>query len=108
LVSIKEFWTLTSQNQFYKTLGKGFFYYKTFDGKFFEMMMTYHPHNLEIQNIISKCSNFKIQLLDKGVIMCMTYEQSCGLWYKKLKFKIVIIFQDDLKLWSFFKTKRRI
>jgi len=37
---------------------------KKFDGKKFEMIMTYHPHNLEIQNMISKCSNFKSQLLD--------------------------------------------
>jgi len=28
----------------------------------------------------------------KWVIMCITYEQSFGLWYKKLKFKVVIMF----------------
>jgi hypothetical protein len=29
--------------------------------------------------------------------MCITYEQSCGLWYKKLTLKIVNIFYYDLK-----------
>jgi hypothetical protein len=54
---------------------------------------------------------FKFQKLFascKWVIMYMTYEQSYGLWYKKLKLKLVIIFEHDLKFWSFFKTKCRI
>jgi hypothetical protein len=39
--------------------------------------------------------------------MCMTYEQSCDLWYKKLEIKVVIIFYYDFKLQAFFKTKFR-
>jgi len=48
--------------------------------------------------------NFKMFKFQKSFakckwdIKCMTYEQSCGLWYKKLILKIVIIFLCDLKL----------
>jgi hypothetical protein len=37
--------------------------------------------------------------------MYMIYKFFCSLWYKKLKFKIINIFWDDLKLWYLKKWK---
>ncbi len=60
-----------------------------------------NTHNLKIvvfENFKNSKYNFKRFKFQesfarcKWVIMCMTYEQSCGLRYRKLKLKIVIIF----------------
>jgi len=65
-------------------------------GKKIKMMITYHPHMKNTPNlnfvILEKFKNskyhFKIFELRKSfgkclwVIMCMTYEQSFGLWVK--------------------------
>jgi hypothetical protein len=70
------------------------------------MMITYHPHmkNTHILKIVvleifrnSKYNfkNFKFQksfARCKWVIMCITYAQSFRLQYKKLYFRIIIIF----------------
>jgi hypothetical protein len=69
-------------------------------------MITYHPHMKRIHNFsflifeIFRKSQYKFKMFKfqksnsrcKWVIMCMTYEPSRGLWYKKLNLKIGFIF----------------
>jgi hypothetical protein len=75
------------------------------------MMITNHPHmknihnskKLIFQNFKFPKYNFKMFKFQesfakcKWVIMCMTYEQNCGLRYKKFKLQVIIIFLYDLK-----------
>jgi hypothetical protein len=71
------------------------------------MMINYHSHPKNTHNFkikvfeILKNSKYNFKTLfkfqksfaiGKWVIMCMTYEQSCDLWLKKLKFNIINIF----------------
>jgi hypothetical protein len=44
--------------------------------------------------------------------MCMTYEQSCGLWYRKLKLKVVRSYfnmiwnYDHFSKWNYVESSR--
>ncbi len=70
------------------------------------MMITYHPHMKSTHNskiVVAEVfrnskynfRNFKFQesiAKYKWVIMCMKYEKKIGLWFKKLKLKVGVIY----------------
>jgi len=84
------------------------------------MIVTYYIslksiHNLKsmefkfLENLFFKILKFQKSFTTcKWGVISWHINQSCSLWYKKQKPKVVIIFWYDSKLWSILKMKHRI